>query len=113
LVVLSTLAYSVEQLSVQLAVVVGLAIAALVLTGWRKPARAQPRRRRADSTPDWAPIVVDHQPVPLYRRPGPLRRLFAAVTSTGLALVTGAVLATVIGFAVAYAVITLTGLLRS
>lgn len=106
------LAFSVESLTVQLAVVAGLAIAALVLTGWRKPARAQPRRRRGDSVPEWAPIIVDHEPAPLYRRPGPLRRLVAVTASGGLAVITGAVVATVLAFATAYAVVTLTGLLK-
>jgi hypothetical protein len=56
-------------------------------------------------------VVVEHRPAELYRAPGPLRRLWAALASGGLALITGAVIAVVLSFAAAFAVITLTGLL--
>ena len=49
---------------------------------------------------------------PLYKRPGPFRRLWALVASSGIALVIGAVLATVVAFGLAYLVITLTDLLK-
>lgn len=48
----------------------------------------------------------------LYRRPGPLRRLWAVVAGSGLAVVIGAVLAIVTAFASAWIVITLTDLLK-
>lgn len=93
----------------------GLAVLALVLAGWRKTARAQPRRprRTPDSTPHRVPHQVQAAAAPSYHAPGPVRRLWAVVASSGLAVVIGAVLATVIAFSLAYAVTTLTDLLRS
>jgi hypothetical protein len=58
------------------------------------------------------PILVDHEPAPLYRRPGPVRRVFAALTTGGLAIVTGAIAATVVSFGVAWTVVRLTSLLK-
>lgn len=112
-----TFALSVDGLTVQAAWMAGLALAAIALVGWRKPARARTRTPRgaARSRPATPPapvgIQVERAPVPLYRSPGPLRRLAAALASGGLAVVTGAVIAIVASFAAAYAVITLTGLL--
>ena len=48
----------------------------------------------------------------LYKRPGPLRRVLAALASSGIAIVIGAVLAIVIAFGTGYLVITLTDLLK-
>ena len=48
-----------------------------------------------------------------YHAAGPLRRIWAVVASSGLALVIGAVLATVTAFSLAWAVTTLTELLKS
>jgi hypothetical protein len=97
-----------------------LAIAALLLTGWRKPARAEPRSPRAQQAvgrgllDDEQPIgiVVDHLDAPLYRRPGLGRRLLAALTSSALAILIGMLLAIFVSFAIALAVIRLTDLLR-
>jgi hypothetical protein len=47
-----------------------------------------------------------------YHAAGPLRRVWAAVASGGLAVVIGAVVATVTGFGLAWMVITLTDLLK-
>lgn len=105
-----TLALSVDVLTVAAAWIAGLAIVALVLTGWRQPARAQPRTRRG-GTPDWNPVEVDHVPGEAYRRPGPVRRLLAGLAGLGITLVTGAVIAIVLSFALALTVIRLTGLL--
>lgn len=58
------------------------------------------------------PVAVEHLPTAQYRRPNPLRRLSAAVGSLGLGVMTGAIAATIIAFAVAYAVVTLTSLLK-
>ena len=58
------------------------------------------------------PILVDHEPAPLYRRPGPVRRVFAALATGGLAIVTGAIAATVVSFGVAWTVVRLTSLLK-
>ena len=99
--------------------IAGLAIVALLLTGWRKPARAEPRSPRGvmerglvyKSGP--APgVVVDQLDTPEYRRPGVARRVLAAVASGGIAVLFGAVLAIVVSFGVAMAVIWLTDLLK-
>lgn len=50
--------------------------------------------------------------MPLYRRPNVLRRIWAIVASSGLAVIIGAVLAIVVAFGLAYAVVTLTDLLK-
>jgi hypothetical protein len=91
----------------------GLAIVALVLAGWRKNARAAPRVPRGPTLRRrWEPIGIAETTVPLYRRPGPLRRIWAIVAGTGLALVIGAVIAIITAFALGYVVTTLTDLLR-
>jgi len=92
----------------------GLAIAALVLIGWRKNARGVPQtpRREPKIRRPWVPIGIGETTVPLYKRPGPLRRVWAAVASSGIAVVIGAVTAIVIAFGTAYVVITLTDLLK-
>lgn len=92
----------------------GLAIAALVLAGWRKNARAVPPtpRRAPIIRRPWVPVGIAETTVPLYKRPGILRRLWAIVASSGIALVLGAVLATIVAFGLAYIVVTLTDLLK-
>jgi hypothetical protein len=50
---------------------------------------------------------------PLYRRAGLVRRTWAALSSSVLAVVTGAVLATVVAFGTALLVTTLTDLLKN
>ena len=49
---------------------------------------------------------------PLYKRPSLLRRIWAVVAGSGIAVVTGALLAIVVAFTSAYLVITLTDLLK-
>lgn len=92
----------------------GLAIVALVLAGWRKNARATARVPRAEPLlrRRWAPIDIAETTTPLYSRPGPLRRVWAAVASSVLGVVIGAVTAIVIAFAVGYVMITLTDILK-
>jgi hypothetical protein len=107
----TVVALSVDVLTVAAAWIAGLAIVALVLTGWRQPARAQPRTRRGTESLDWTPIEVEHEPGEPYRRPGPLRRLLAGLAGLGITLVTGAVIAIVLAFVLALTVIRLTGLL--
>ncbi len=94
---------------------VALATAALIATGWRKTARATARTPRKEPVVrrKWVPIGVAETTVPLYRRPNVLRRVWAIVASSGLAIVMGAVLAIVIAFALTVAVITLTDLLKT
>jgi hypothetical protein len=114
-----TLALSVSGITTRAALIAGLAIVALLLTGWRKPARAEPRSPRgvierglvyrSGPAPGFA---VDHLDAPEYHRPGPVRRLLAAVASGGLALLFGVLTAIVVSFGVAIAVIWLTDLLQ-
>lgn len=60
----------------------------------------------------WVPIAVAETVVPLYKRPNPIRRVWAVVASSGIAVVIGAVLATIVAFGLAYVVVTLTDLLK-
>jgi hypothetical protein len=92
----------------------GLAMVALVLAGWRKNARATTRVPRRDPIlrRRWAPVGIAETTAPLYRRPGPLRRAWAIVASSGIAVVIGVVIAITIAFATSYLVITLTDLLK-
>ena len=106
-----TLAISVNGLTVRAAFIAGLAIAALLLAGWRKPARAEPRSPRGPSRESTG-FVVDHVDAPLYRRPGVVRRLLAAGASGGIGLLIGVLSAIVIAFGTALAVIWLTNLLQ-
>jgi len=92
----------------------GLAIVALILAGWRKNARATARTPRGDPIlrRPWTPVDVAERTAPLYKRPGPLRRIWAVVAGSGLAIVIGAVLAVVTAFAAGFLVITMTDLLK-
>ena len=92
----------------------GLALVALVLAGWRKNARATPStpRRAPVVRRPWVPIGIAETTVPLYKRAGPIRRLWAIIASSGIALVIGAVIAVVVSFGLALIVITLTDLLK-
>lgn len=93
--------------------IAGLAIVALVLAGWRKTARAQPKSPRDPlRQPKRLPHEVVHVVAQPYRPAGVLRRVWAVIAGSGLTLVTGAVLATVTAFALAVIVTTLTNLLK-
>lgn len=96
--------------------IAALAIAALLLTGWRKPARAEPGSHRAAfGRPGGAPehgIVVDHLDTPSEHRPGVLRRALALVGSGAIGVLTGVLAAILLAFAAAFAVIWLTNLLE-
>lgn len=106
-----TLALSVDGLTIRAALVAGLAIVALLLTGWRKPARAEPRTPRGPLRREAHGVVVDHLDTPSYRRPGVIRRLLALAASGGIGIVTGVLIAIITSFAIAIAVIWLTNLL--
>lgn len=56
-------------------------------------------------------IAVEHLDTPTYRRPGILRRVFAIAASGGIGILTGVLLAIIMSFSVAIAVIWLTDLL--
>jgi hypothetical protein len=105
-----TLAVSVDGLTVRAAFIAGLAIAALLLTGWRKPARAEPRSLRGSAQSSG--VIVDHVDTPIHKRPGIVRRLAAAVASGGIGVLVGVLSAIVISFAIAWAVISMTNLLQ-
>lgn len=108
-------------MTIRAAAIAGLAIVALLLTGWRKPARAEPgsprggpigaiRPRRVD--PYATGVAVDHLDTSTERRVGVLRRLFALAASGGIGVGMGVLAAIVTAFAFAWAVIWLTALLR-
>ncbi len=104
---------SITDVTVRMAWLAGLAIVALALAGWRKTARAQPRGPRSPTaTPRRVPFEVTQGIARPYHAAGPLRRVWAAVASSGLAVVIGAVFATVIAFSLAWMVVTLTDLLK-
>jgi hypothetical protein len=104
---------SVNDLTIRAAIVAGLAIVALVLTGWRKTARATPKTSRGTATkPRQVAVPVIREPTPAYHPPNPVQRLVSLVTSGGLALLVGAVIATVTAFAIAVIVTTMTNLLK-
>jgi ABC-type nitrate/sulfonate/bicarbonate transport system permease component len=106
---------SLTDLTTQAAWMAGLAIAALVLAGWRKNARATARTPRGEPMlrRSWEPVPIAETTTSLYKRPSLLRRVWAAVASTGIAIVIGAVSAIVIAFATGWLVITLTDLLKT
>lgn len=107
-----TLALSVDGLTIRAAFIVGLAIAALLLTGWRKPARAESRSPRGSTGRSSSGTVVDHYDTPQYRRPGIIRRVLALAASGGIGVLSGVLLAIVTSFAIAISVIWLTNLLQ-
>lgn len=93
--------------------ITGLAIVALIATGWRKPARATADPARA-RRPMRAPtgLEVDEVKAPWAHRARWWRRLWSVVAGSVLAVWIGAVVATIIGFGTAYLVITLTNMLK-
>lgn len=104
---------SINDLTVRMAWLAGLAVVALLLAGWRKTARAQPKRLRSPyETPRRVPYEVTEAVAPPYHSARLLRRVWAVVASSGLAVVTGAVIATVTAFSLAWIVTTLTDLLK-
>jgi nicotinamidase-related amidase len=105
---------SVTDLTTQAGWMVGLAIVALLATGWRKTARAtaQTPRREPVVRKKWVPIGIAETTVSLYNRPNVIRRVWAVAASSAIAVVMGAVLAIVMAFGLAFAVITLTDLLK-
>lgn len=107
-----TLALSVDGLTIRAAFIAGLAIVALLLTGWRKPARAESRSPRGPLARDRSGVIVDHHDAPVYRRPGIARRVLALAASGGIGILSGVLAAIITSFAIAIAVIKLTNLLQ-
>lgn len=103
---------SINEMTIRMAWVAGLAILALLLAGWRKNARAQPKPPRDPIAPKRVPYGVAHVVAEPYRPASAVRRLWSALASTGMAVVVGAVLATVTAYALAVIVTTLTDLLK-
>ena len=93
--------------------IVGLAIVSMIAAGWRKSARATADPARA-RRPSRAPVGIPMEDVhaPLYRPASIWRRVWSLGAGTVIAIVTGAVLATFLGFGLAFAVITLTEMLK-
>lgn len=104
---------SVTEVTTAAGWIAGLAIVALIATGWRKPARATADPARA-WRPVRAPVGLELREVkaPMAQRSPWWRRLWSVVASAVLAVWVGAILATVIGFGTAWIVITLTDLLK-
>lgn len=104
---------SINDLTVRVAWIAGLAIAALLFAGWRKAARAQPKPlRNPVEMPRRVPFQVAETVTQPYRPARVLRRVWAVVASSGLAVIIGAVIATVTAFSLAWIVTTLTDLLK-
>ena len=110
--------------------VAGLGVIALIASGWRQPARVERRSPRGTSTslrrvlrsalrlPEPAPTDPSGgtatgglDPSAVVATPW-WHRIRSVVAGTGLALWMGAVMATVLGFAAAFIVISLTSMLR-
>ena len=91
-----------------------LTMVALLAAGWRKTARATARapRRAPVIRRKWTPIAIGQTTVPLYKRPNVIRRVWAVIAGSGLAIVAGAILAVIVAFGTAYLVVTLTDLLK-
>jgi hypothetical protein len=104
---------STRELTIATAWIAVLAIVALIAAGWRKPARATANPARA-LRPHRARVglPVTEAPAPIYRRTALWRRLWAVVAGSTLALIAGAVAATVVGFGASWVVITLSRMLK-
>ena len=101
-----------SELTTASAWIAGLAIVALIAAGWRKPARASAVTAREGRRSRAPAVELSETEAELHRRSGLWRRLWAVVASSGLAVVIGAVLATLVSFGIAFTVIRLTDMLR-
>ena len=103
----------VNEVTIESGWIAGLAIVALIAAGWRKPARATARSLRAH--PSLRPTErfgVTAVEAPAYRHPRWWRRLWSVVAGSVLAVWTGAITATIIGFGAAWMVIRLSEMLK-
>ena len=101
------------RLTVAAAMIAGLAIVALVATGWRPRARAaisSARTRHPERLGTPQPVSEVHAPLDAHT-PW-LKRVWTAIAGFGLAVWVGAALATIIGFGMSWLVVTLTNMLR-
>lgn len=104
---------NVSELTIAAGWIAGLAILALIASGWRKPARAatDPARARfRRALPVQVPVV--EQETPLAEHTPLWKRVWAVIASGGLAIWVAAVTATVIAFGTAWIVVTLTDMLK-
>lgn len=104
---------NVTELTTAAAWIAGLAIVALIASGWRKPARAtvNPARARVSNGPGQRVRLVEAK-TPFAEHTPLWRRVWAVVAGGGLALWIAAVVATLIAFGTAWIVITLTDMLK-
>ena len=104
---------SISQVTTYAGWIVGLAIAALVATGWRRTvhASADMERTRGQQAVQEA-IQLSEEQAPLDAPVPWLKKLWSAVAGFGLAVWVGAAAATVIAFGTAYLVVTLTNMLK-
>ncbi len=119
-----------SELTVQATWVAGLAILAVTLAGWRKPARAapptpplingapqisedlsDPHAPKDDLNTELESVPVVITAVPLEPPTTPLRRIAAGISAVALSMITGAVVAIILSFAAVIAVIWATNLL--
>lgn len=103
---------SVTDFTTRAAWIVGLALIALLMVGWRKTARAAPRMPRGLKPPR-AGIGVTELAAPSYRRTPIWRRVWALGSTGFLTILTGAVIAVVVAYAVSWIVTTLSELLKN
>jgi hypothetical protein len=104
---------STRELTIATAWIAVLAIVALVAAGWRKPARAtanparalRPRRARVG-------LPVVEAEAPLHRRTQWWRKVWALGAGSTMAVLTGMIAATLIGFGASWLVITLSHMLK-
>jgi hypothetical protein len=104
---------STRELTIATAWIAVLAIVALVAAGWRKPARAtanparalRPRRARVG-------LPVVEAEAPLHRRTEWWRKVWALGAGSTMAVLTGMIAATLIGFGASWLVITLSHMLK-
>jgi hypothetical protein len=104
---------STRELTIATAWIAVLAIVALVAAGWRKPARAtadparalRPRRARVG-------LPVTEADVALHRRTQWWKKVWALFASSTMAVITGMIAATLIGFGASWMVITLSHMLK-
>ena len=102
----------ITEITVAAGWIAGLAILALIATGWRKTARAAPDGARGlDLGEGTAGAEVVEIEAPIERPTSVSRRIGAVAAGGAVAVWIGAVIATVLGFGVAYGVITLTHML--
>jgi hypothetical protein len=105
---------SVTEITTTAGWLVGLAIVACLAAGWRKPARATANPWRARGP--FRPVVgtqLDELRVPMINKRTPWwRRLFSLAMIPSMAVVLGAAVATIVGFGVAWVIITLSDMLR-